>query len=580
MLTLRNPIVTICALLCSLTPRLAAAQTWTSTDVGNVAIAGHASQDSRGNWTVVGGGADIWGSADSFQFVHTASDTSSILDAWVSDIQNTNTYAKAGIMVRGSLSASARTAVFDIKPNGDLEFMVRSSDGGQMQFVQGLQAYGFPADLRLSWSNGAVTALVRRDTEDSFVPIATASLALDSSSEAGLAVTSHDQSQLATAHFEPINLVHQASAGWNSTDVGAVGVSGSASETNGVWTVAGAGGDIWGGADAFHFVYRGTTNQLSTMTVRVDSTQNTNAFAKTGLMVRTSLEPGAPTVILDVTPSGNVEFMKRGTQGGEMQFVAGMSVSLPVWLSLSNPGQDLRMDVLASVSTDGVHWTTLNGPSESLGNAPVFYAGVAVTSHNTSQLNTARVERLTLLDGGSVMDVGPTGLRGNAAIDLLQPNRPITIEGAGADIWGSSDSFEFYEFDSSANSLRMAYRVESLNAGNSFAKAGLIIRDGTSPNAASVILDTRPDGSIEFMARRCAGCATEFLGTAHVTLPAVLILVNNNGAFTASVSQTDSAHATTIGSVDVSMSVPVGGFAVTSHDASRTATAVFDMMEQ
>jgi hypothetical protein len=87
-----------------------------------------------------------------------------------------------------------------------------------------------------------------------------------------------------------------------------------------------------------------------------------------------------------------------------------------------------------------------------------------------------------------------------------------------------------------------------------------MFRDGTAANAATVILDTRPDGNIEFMARLCAGCAMQFLGTARVTLPAELILINDSGHFTASVSQTDSAHAATIGTVDVSMSAPAFGF--------------------
>ncbi|HXD74273.1 MAG TPA: hypothetical protein VN628_11075, partial [Vicinamibacterales bacterium] len=159
--------------------------------------------------------------------------------------------------------------------------------------------FAFPVTLRLSWSNGTVTAWVRRSPDDAFALLASASLTLPVSTEAGIAVTSHDQSQLATAHVATLALTRQAPAGWNSVDVGAVGVTGSASDTNGVWTIAGAGGDIRGASDAFHYVYRGTTMQMAQIEMRVDNEQNTNVFAKTGLMVRTSLDPGAPTGILD-----------------------------------------------------------------------------------------------------------------------------------------------------------------------------------------------------------------------------------------------------------------------------------------
>ena len=49
-----------------------------------------------------------------------------------------------------------------------------------------------------------------------------------------------------------------AQPAWISTDVGAtsdVGIAGSAVETTGVWAIEGAGRDVWGSADAFHFLY-------------------------------------------------------------------------------------------------------------------------------------------------------------------------------------------------------------------------------------------------------------------------------------------------------------------------------------
>src|SRR5580765_2949082 len=68
---------------------------WTSTDVGSVGIAGSASE-SNGNWTVQGSGADIWGAADSFQFVHKTMGDSGRVEARITDLQNTNPFAKAG----------------------------------------------------------------------------------------------------------------------------------------------------------------------------------------------------------------------------------------------------------------------------------------------------------------------------------------------------------------------------------------------------------------------------------------------------------------------------------------------------
>ncbi len=54
---------------------------------------------------------------------------------------------------------------------------------------------------------------------------------------------------------------HTASAqslptGWSHTDIGSVGLAGSASYTNGVFTDSGSGTQIFGTADSFHFAYQ------------------------------------------------------------------------------------------------------------------------------------------------------------------------------------------------------------------------------------------------------------------------------------------------------------------------------------
>jgi hypothetical protein len=163
---------------------------------------------------------------------------------------------------------------------------------------------------------------------------------------------------------------------------------------------------------------------------------------------------------------------------------------------------------------------------------------------------------------------------GAAAFALTEPNTPITVEGAGADIWGASDSFQF--LDVGVGGGVATFRVVSLQALQAFAKAGLMWRDGLAPNAPSVIVDAKPDGGVEFMARACVGCATTYLGGAQIAFPAYLILSKSGSTYEARVAQSDPAAATTIGSVVIQMSTPTFGLAVTSHDVNHIATAIFD----
>ena len=58
---------------------------------------------------------------------------------------------------------------------------------------------------------------------------------------------------------------------------------------NNAFTVSSTGTDIWDNADQFRFVYKQLSGNGS-ITVKVDSLINTNAWAKAGVMIRETLE--------------------------------------------------------------------------------------------------------------------------------------------------------------------------------------------------------------------------------------------------------------------------------------------------
>ncbi|SDC29313.1 Protein of unknown function [Massilia sp. PDC64] len=79
------------------------------TDIGGAAPAGSSSY-ANGTWTVVGAGADSWGTADSGHFAYQALTGDGAIVAKVESIQNTSPYAKAGVMMRTSLAQGAPRA--------------------------------------------------------------------------------------------------------------------------------------------------------------------------------------------------------------------------------------------------------------------------------------------------------------------------------------------------------------------------------------------------------------------------------------------------------------------------------------
>jgi hypothetical protein len=370
-----------------------------------------------------------------------------------------------------------------------------------------------------------------------------------------------------------------AQTGWNSADIGDVGIAGGAALTNGVWTVQGAGGDVWGSADAFHFVNRPVRTDDMQILARVDDLQNTNPFAKAGVMLRASLDPSGATVVLDAKPNGEVEFMARSADGGQMAYLGGASVTLPAWVRLTwqQPSSKPIVSALAWVSQDGVSWSQIAGRAEFGYSGSNIYAGAAVTSHDTGQINTAHLQSLSAFGSAQTStDVGATGLPGNVSEDI---SGAFVIEGAGADIWGAADAFQFVHLlPATTGFLDLAYRVTRLDDTDPFAKAGVMFREDTSPGSMSVILDAKPSGEVEFMARLCAGCETTYLGGVSVTLPSYLELTRGEDGTTFTARAGASASTlTSVGSVQVPMSNAAQfGWVVTSHDASQLTTAILE----
>jgi regulation of enolase protein 1 (concanavalin A-like superfamily)/PKD repeat protein len=176
---------------------------------------------------------------------------------------------------------------------------------------------------------------------------------------------------------------------WLNQDVGNTGLLGAASYASGIFTVDGAGADIWGTSDAFRFVYQGIAGD-GEIVARVTGIENTNAYAKAGVMIRESLAANAPHAMIDVNPTGNAEFESRHTTGGVTSWLAGASQTRPTWLRLTRSGST----IVASLSTDGVTWRPMGSTTLSIATNAVV--GLVVTSHNATVLNTSTFDHVSV----------------------------------------------------------------------------------------------------------------------------------------------------------------------------------------
>ncbi len=184
-------------------------------DIGDVGTAGTAS--SLADQVVVNGaGADIWGAADSFRFVHQSLSGTGGVAARVLSVQNTHAFAKAGVMLRDSLSPSAAMAVLGVKPDGGLEFMVRYAEGEPVFFIAGPLATAPAVFLRLT--KGAANEVRAAQSADGleWTEVGSAVVPFTSTDVmAGLAVTSHDRTTVNCAMFDHVGVW----GAWASTNL-------------------------------------------------------------------------------------------------------------------------------------------------------------------------------------------------------------------------------------------------------------------------------------------------------------------------------------------------------------------------
>ena len=148
----------------------------------------------------------------------------------------------------------------------------------------------------------------------------------------------------------------------------------------GVYTVTGSGTDIWDVADAFHFAYK-TLSGVGSIVAKVQSVENTNNWAKAGVMIRRSLEPGSVHATMVVTPAQGISFQRRPLADNASSDTTTAGIEAPYWVKIE---RDMAGNFTASSSPNGTTWTVQGSPENIQMGADV-YIGLAVTSHDAAQ---------------------------------------------------------------------------------------------------------------------------------------------------------------------------------------------------
>jgi hypothetical protein len=180
---------------------------WLNADVGGPAPAGSASYAS-GVFTLNGGGADIYGNADTFQYVYRPMPGDGTITARIDSIANTSDeFAVAGVMIRKDLTAGSQEVSMLVTPSfsGRAKFRYReTTNGATTSLGPGAGSITLPHWVRLVRTGTSIEA--KRSSDGiTWTSMGTVNIDFGANAQVGLVVNSHNTSTLATATISNVS---------------------------------------------------------------------------------------------------------------------------------------------------------------------------------------------------------------------------------------------------------------------------------------------------------------------------------------------------------------------------------------
>ncbi|MFC1793509.1 hypothetical protein ACFL3Q_07985, partial [Planctomycetota bacterium] len=166
-----------------------------------------------------------------------------------------------------------------------------------------------------------------------------------------------------------------------------------------------SGADIWNAADEFHFAFKTLTGPGSII-ARVESVEQTDDWAKAGVMIRETLDAGSKFAAVYITPTNadgsatnGCRFQARtdteidATSDTGVETTEQTAIVAPYWVKLE---RDIAGNFRASYSTNGSTWQQMSWNPQNIPMSSNVYIGLVLTSHNVGVTGEAKFSNVTI----------------------------------------------------------------------------------------------------------------------------------------------------------------------------------------
>ena len=170
---------------------------WSDADIGTPADAGSASY-ADGGWILSGGGIDIGGTSDQFNFASEGCNGDGAVVALVTSVQNADPssgWAKVGVMFRNDSTAQAVNACMVASAKQGVQFQYRATTGATSYGTQ-IAGISPPVWIKVVRSSDLFSGFYSQDGTNWVQVGSTLTLVMAGPALAGLGVTAHNNSAL------------------------------------------------------------------------------------------------------------------------------------------------------------------------------------------------------------------------------------------------------------------------------------------------------------------------------------------------------------------------------------------------
>ena len=417
---------------------------WTSVDVGAPLMAGTADYSSGDQaFYVDGAGTDVYSTNDQFHYVYQTLSGDGTIVARVRYQWNTNPSAKAGIMFKETPTAGATylaALVFpDVSPNTpNFNGVACTVNGCAAPLPPVIPTYGKGVKIQYTTTGGI-------------------------SSPAPLA------NYLSPNKWLKLQRAGNTFTAWQSLDgvtwnlIGKKAITMASTATVGLFVTSHNTGQL----DSVGFDNVSVSGALQLPPNDFSITANPTA-------VTTTAGTSGSTTVSTAIVSGVAQSISLSASGLPAGVTAGFSPT--------------------SVTTGGSSLLTLNvAASVAPGTYPIIVLGASSTNSHSTPVSLAVTSAGALPSPWLDTDIGAPAPAGSATF----AGGVFSVNGSGADVYGTSDQFNYVYQAAGGNGTLIARVASQSNTGSTNSKAGIIWKASTTAGSPYILIETGPTGAVK-----------------------------------------------------------------------------------